>query len=97
MASKGKCETIHFKQRVKDRIGILLTNKEVRELEKGVRCGRYPTIKRQSNRTSVVSVDFSHLTGLNGEAFFPCIYDKDRGRLVTILMPDWVGVGVDEE
>lgn len=76
--SKKESERIHFKQRLLERYGILISDTSVNKLCQEIRECKYVCVEKQSNRLKKYI-----LTIKDTEVI--AIYDKKRGMLVTAL------------
>lgn len=79
--TKAKCQKIHFKRRLEERMGIKYTQKVNDDLIHKIRIGQIDVVKRQSRRTSIYRINYEQK-----DLFI--VYDHIRGTLVTVLPPD---------
>lgn len=78
--SKRIGETIHFKRRALERLGIDLNRQERAEIIKIIQTsGGRTLVKSRSNRVSTHRVEYKNRV-------FKVVYDKLRHALVTILL-----------
>jgi ribosomal protein L2 len=77
--TKAQSQTVHFKRRSSERLGIDLNRHVRRELINKIQRGNLKFIKKQSLRVSIFEAEIEgkicHL-----------VYDKNRKKLVTVLL-----------
>lgn len=73
----------HAKKRFAQRFGVVICNDTYRDMVKQIQTGQAQFIEKQSNRVSKFWVQW-------GDRRVPVVYDKQRGKVVTVLLPEWV-------
>ena len=78
---KAKAQRRHARRRAKERLGIDLTPKILKDLLRQIRKARTVVVFRQSNRVVHHRVSIGEQTAI-------AVYDKGRGAIVTFLTED---------
>lgn len=77
MATKKQAQSIHFRRRAIQRIGVSITKKDRRLMVQQIKSGKAQFLEKHSLRVN--SWKFS-INGVDCEV----LYDKKRGSLITI-------------
>lgn len=78
--TKKRDQHRHFKQRVRLRTGLDLSNNDVHEIALMIQRQKGKYVESQSNRVSVWLIEFK------GQEF-NIVYDKERKQPITCLIP----------
>ena len=78
--AKHYAQQQHFKNRFKERIGIEVDTKSIKEMIFKIQKGSARFVKKRSNRVKVFEVDYKSQK-------IWLVYDKIRKNLVTVLLP----------
>ena len=79
LLTKKQSERIHFKRRLYQRFGIILSRNEYREIKKIIQNKKINGI-RENNRKTKYHIKYK-------DCEFDVIYDKIRKELITVLPP----------
>lgn len=81
--TKAQNQEMHAKIRFAQRYGVMICDDTYRDMVQQIQSGKAKFIRKQSNRVSHFWVTWHDQT-------VPVVYDKLRGTVVTVLMPQWV-------
>ena len=81
--SKGTSQTLHFRKRYSERVGISISKKEKTELINKIQGNKLEFLHRTSGRVS------NWKYTVDGKDFVVC-YDGKRHKLVTIMPMDYI-------